>query len=155
MSYQKWLDLFGRNTTDKAVRDTLLKENITPDELEIEDDDISVYKNISGQGISLVFTDEAYYFAKDNMAIGEGAPVLTELSLWLLKSNDGTIYKGPLPFDLQQNFPRSSLAKQFGVPIDSGDDPWWDEWKIGRYALIVEYTEDEQSIYSISLELVP
>jgi len=154
MSYKQWLDLFGRNIDDESVRDALVKVGIDTSALEVEKDDISVVKNVSGKGITLVFSDEAYLHKRDDMAIGEGAPILSEFSLWLQESEDGSVYTGPLPFNLQRDNSRVELRKQFGEPVSSDDDPPWDQWSVDNLVLTVEYNEDEKSLSTVSLELV-
>lgn len=153
MDCQVWLDLFGCNTSDEKLRSALEKKGIQANELEVEKDDISVIEDLAGEGITLVFTDEAFLYKRDDMAIGEGAPVLSELSLWLQESEDGALYTGPLPLDLQPTDSRAALRRRFGNPSSSDDNPPWDQWPVDGLILTAEYTEDEQSLATVSLEL--
>ena len=153
MAFQQWLDLFGRSTDDQELRDALAKKGIAADALEVEKDDISVMVDLNSEGVTLVLTDEAYLHKRDDMRIGEGAPILSEFTLWVAGTEDVSAYGGPLPLGLKQDASRASLRKRFGDPSECDDDPPSDQWTVDDLVLIVEYDEDESGISVVALQM--
>ncbi len=154
MAFQSWLDLFGRNTDDEAVRSALAGKGISASSLELEKDRTTVLTELTGEGITLVFTDEAILHERDDMQIGEGALVLSEINLVLQNSGKGrAAYEGALPYELQRQNSRGDVRAKLGEVDDEDDDPPWDVWEIDDLVLTVEYSDDQSSLKTVSVEL--
>jgi hypothetical protein len=151
MTYKYWLDLIGRNSDDKEIRKALANLGVHRT-LKVKEDDTDVRIDIEDQGITLVFTDEAYLYQKNDRAIGESAPILSEIIMFLGDSSD-TPYTGELPMGLSRQDSQAILRARFGVPFESDDDFNWERWMIEELVLTVIYEEDYEALNSVILGL--
>jgi len=151
-SFGPWLSLFGRDPLDESMSEALRRVGVDAESLRVGHSELSVMTDIC-KGITLTFKlleENAY----------EPPPILCELSLFLISDaededgNPSPSYERALPFELKRADSRDDLRKRFGIPLESEDDEYcvWDQWAVASYAVTVEYSDDKNSIKTITIE---
>jgi hypothetical protein len=145
MDYKQWVQLFGRTTDDKQVREALAKVGIRkPPVIDRDDTDARV----DLPGMTLVFTDPAL-LPELGGDVGEGTGVLSGVIL-MLKQNS---YSGSLPFKLKRDDSQDSLRARFGDPIDEDEEFRWDRWEVDGLVLNITYAKDFASLDRVMVRL--
>jgi hypothetical protein len=147
MNYQDWINLFGRDSEDKAVKDLLAERGVmkVPP---IKKDHLNTRVPLDD---SMLIFGAAELFPSRSSG-GDGACVLSALVL-PLKGYKWGEYKGELPHQLKPTDTQKALRKRFGKPRECDEDFYWDEWVIDGLDLRVTYAEDYKSLAAVSLTL--
>jgi hypothetical protein len=151
MDYRQWIDLFGKTTDDPKVQDSLKGAGVNLP-LKLEEDDTDVRIDLKNTGITLVFTDEAFFHRRDDLAIGEGTLILTQVIL-MLQHSRASLYKGPLPFGLERDDSQEDLRGRFGAPARENPRFLWDEWRLDDLILSATYVKDLKSLSRVGIRL--
>jgi len=147
MDYKEWLNLFGRDSEDKKVKDALAKvgvKKIPP--IKKDDTDTRVMLGDS----MLIFSSPELFPSHE--AGGDGSSILNALVL-PLKGKKWGEYKRELPFQLDRADSQKKLRARLGEPIEHNEDFYWDQWKVDNLLLRVTYTEDLGSLTVVAVEL--
>lgn len=149
MGCKQWVDLFGRSTDDAELREALASAGIAKVP-RIERDETDAAEDITGQGTTLVFTDETLLKRESTV---EGSAVFSEVRLILQHPKGKDLYNGPLPFDLQLESSKDALRNRLGTPIEHNDKYRWDRWRMGELVLTVVYAKDLLSLNRVVVGL--
>jgi hypothetical protein len=149
MDFHDWVGLMGRSADDPSVRDALDRSGITA-RIKIRRNELSARKDLSGQGTTIVFTDESILTPESGTV---GRPVLSAVMVVLQDPNPDDIYTGPLPHHLTKSDSRDGLRARLGPPAESNDAYRTDAWDVDGLRLAASYSKDLNTVTQVSLSL--
>lgn len=147
MDYKPWLELIGKQANDKHVSELLTKAGIKP--VILKSDEISIARDIKGEGFSLLFTDGSVLKPDEGGLIGQ--PILSGILMILKdrKSSSTNIFTGALPYDADKNDTQDELRARLGTPTRTINQQ--DTWIIDGLKVAANYAEDFKSITRMSV----
>jgi hypothetical protein len=149
MAYNEWVQLFRKSADDAQVRKAVVNAGITKP-LKIGRTELSVRRDIKGEGTTVIFTDDSVLPGGGGVA---GRPILSGLMMILQTGNKKNIYNGPLPYDLKVQDSQATVRTRLGPPAQSNDENQTDAWTIDGLQLAVSYAEDLKSLVQVSVSL--
>lgn len=150
MDYTVWAKLMGKAADDPQVMEALRAAGVTK-RMRIGKHETDVRADIDPFGMTIVMTDEAFVHGTEGKVLGAKPPLLTLVTMFPKALVDP--YRGRLPCDLQLSSSRDQLRARFGTCLKSNDSFNWDMWQKDGRILIAFYSEDLQSVDSVSFGL--
>jgi hypothetical protein len=103
-------------------------------------------------GMELVFTDEAFQNKRSDLAIGEGALLLTAI-MFKFRVPEFKDYAGPLPKGLAWGDTLDQVHKKLGNPAEVHPRMPKEFWTIDGVMLSVRYDKEKTAIKGVTLEV--
>jgi hypothetical protein len=103
-------------------------------------------------GMELVFTDEAFQNKRSDLAIGEGALLLTAI-MFKVRVPDFKDYAGPLPKGLAWSDTLDQVHKKLGNPAKVHPRMPTEFWTFDGAMLTVSYDKPKTTIEEVTLEV--
>jgi hypothetical protein len=149
MDYQDWMGLFGRDSEDAKLKDTLAKAGVSkvPPLKQGE-----VRTNVQLGDAMLMFSAGELFPSRNTG--GDGSSLLSGVILPLEGYKWGK-YAGALPFQLSRGDSQAAVRTRLGEPLESDEDFFWDEWMVDQFLVRVTYTENLGSLAAVSVKLPP
>jgi hypothetical protein len=142
MDIEAWTKLFGKSEDDAEVKAALAAAGLKK-KPKLNKDRAFVQFDLSGQGLALRMTDEAYLKNLDDQDIGEGPLILSGVLAYLDSSKSPDLYKGKLPYKLAVGMTGEDVRKILGPPArstDEDDPPILDAWLRDGLEVIATYS---------------
>ncbi|MDV2079160.1 hypothetical protein [Marinobacter xestospongiae] len=138
----------GRPVTDNEMESYLFAQGIdVSKELILKSGDYTAHIERPKKGFSLVFTDEAMFFNKENQPIGKGPLYLEGMFLYAEGKGGYSQYKGELPGGIKFRDHRSDVLTKLGEPnwqrkrrVD--DSIVAEKWGLSGLIVHVTYSRD-------------
>jgi hypothetical protein len=102
-------------------------------------------------GMDLIFTDEAFFSRRPNLAVGEGALLLTAIMFKSSRVPDYTDYAGALPKDIRFGETPAQVQKKVGGPPKLHDFLPSESWALDGVQLSVRYDDEKTAVEQVSL----
>jgi hypothetical protein len=102
-------------------------------------------------GLEVVFTDEAFLTGRRDLAIGEGALLLTAIMLKSSRVPDFADYAGPLPKGIVFGDTPAQVQKKMGAPPKVHNFLPSESWNVDGLQLIVRYDDAKTGVEQVSL----
>lgn len=153
MGIETWAKLLGKSQDDPAVKAALAAAGAKKIP-KLDKDGTEVIFDLSGHGLWLEMTDEAYLKKLDDQDIGEGPLILSGVGAYLIRRKSRDLYKGTLPYKLAAGMTRAAVRKALGPPSSSEDDIPFDSWFRDGLEVITGYTK-ELDLEHLNITLPP
>ena len=150
MKYQELKQQLGRKYGDPEIEKLLKRCGITQ-VLSLGKDETDVRVD-AANGITLIFSDEAFFHQSSSLAIGAGDLIYTGFIL-ILQHPELVVFDGALPNGLSVAETKESIRNRFGVPTTSNENFRWDEFKLDEHILLAVYSRDHSSLARIGLRI--
>lgn len=151
MDYRDWIEFFGR-PADHPDLFSVLKDTGVGETPVVARDETDVRIDVGDSGITLIFTDEAFFYLRDDMAMGEQPPILTGV-IMMLRHPKEPLYTGPLPFGIERGDSKDALRRRFGTPVKENERFRWDQWRVDDLLLLATYVKDLSALARVSIML--
>jgi hypothetical protein len=114
--------------------------------------DTSAYVELPKLGLDLIFGDEAFETRRPDLAIGEGALLLTAIMFKSSHYPDYSEYSGPLPMGLAFGVPPAKVHATLGPPAWVHPLLPTERWAFDGVSLIVLYDKQKTAVKQVSVE---
>ncbi len=145
------VSLLGLSSEHPDVQAFLKSIQATPPNL--PDGDIDVNTSAPAKGLTLVFTDESAHTNNDDLALGEGELLLTNITFLTSRSKGFDTYAGALPFGARFDMTRAELRALLGQPEESDDDLCLDRWTVDGIWFFATYADDFSELKDCAVQL--
>ncbi len=133
------LSLLGRPSDSPEIQDLLRQAGVKDPKL--KKGEVRDWLDLNDMGLALVFTDEAFLTGEKELAIGEGALILTSITFHSGGDPAFSAFAGNLPLGVKFTQSQSDLAAKLGVPERSNPRRRQDRWMIEKVAFYAKYSE--------------
>lgn len=116
MLFEKLEPLLGLSILNPMCASGLKGVGVELQSIKMPVDDYRTYVERLSEGVSLVFTDEAFFLGKGDMAIGTGDVFFSGLFLYPEGKDGYSQYPAPLPFGLRFEDSADVVRARLGVP---------------------------------------
>ena len=144
--------LFGQASDSAGVAAWL--SDLSAPTPKLDSGDVHAWVSVPHLGIDMVFTDEAAFNRRSDLAIGEGALLLASITF---RSNvpDYTDYAGPLPKGILFGDSPDQVHQKLGSPQSVHPRMPKEFWTLNGLKLCVTYDKAKAGAKQVSLELPP
>jgi hypothetical protein len=147
------IGLLGK-ASDSPEVDTWLKQaGATPPKLKKGDFDAHVV--LADDGLELTFTDEAKFNMRNDLAIGEGALLLTAVRFTSASVPDFKPYPGALPYGLAFTNSQSEVHGVIGKAEMSNPRLRIDRWTRDEHWVFAKYNQGLGGLQDLTVQLPP
>lgn len=146
------IDLIGKPSDAPEVVAWLSKAGGKPPKLKKGDTNANVV--LSKLGLELAFDDEAMLFSRKDLAIGEGALILTAVFFDLTKDPKHAAFADPLPFGIAATSSQADMHKLLGKPEESDPDLNLERWTHDGKWVFANYEDGWASMWKLTVQMV-
>jgi hypothetical protein len=141
--------LLGKHSDSTEV-DAFLKSVSAPSP-KLPKGDQTTYSEVPESGLQLVFTDESTFTGDNELAIGEGALILSCV-FFMGSEPDYQRYADPLPYGVRFDMDRKELERTLGTPEWSDDELCTARWDKDGLKFSVKYADDFASVENCGVQ---
>ena len=145
------VSLIGQPSDSPDVQ-TWLQELKAPGP-KLKEGDTDAYVSLPLLGMDLVFTDEAFQTRRPDLAIGEGALLLSAIMLKSSEVADYADYNGPLPGGIVFGDAPAEVHRKLGPPESVHDRQPKEFWTLSGLQLTVSYDRPKTKVKQVTLEV--
>jgi hypothetical protein len=146
----RFIALIGKASDSPEMKTWLDELKAPPPRL--KKGDTSAHVTLPKQGLELVFGDEAFETGRSDLAIGEGALLLTAIMFKSAHVRDFADYSGPLPMGLAFGESPAKVHEKLGLPERVHPVLPTERWAIDGVRLIVTYDKQKSEVRQVSVE---
>jgi hypothetical protein len=149
---EEFLDALGKPASSPEGQ-ALLRELGVTKPVKLKKGDTKANVPVPKAGVELVFADEAFFFKRKDLAIGEGELLFTSVMFYAEIPGKWKAYPGPLPYGLSFSDPPAKVYEMLGKPEWSNEMIGNNRWsKDGRWLFVV-FTPDKQAIQRVIVQI--
>jgi hypothetical protein len=145
--------LLGKSSDSPEVAAWLSQAGAKPPKLPKGDTD--AYVVLKDRGLELMFTDEAKHQMRNDIAIGEGALILSNVRFNSAAVPEFKPYAGPLPYGLAFPNSQADVQRVLGKPEQSNPRLRMDRWTREPHRAFAKYKEGLGELESFNVQLPP
>ena len=150
---KRLVSLIGKPSDSAEVGAWLQELNAPQPKLRSGDTDASI--PLPGLGLELCFSDEASFYRRSDLAIGEGALLLTTVFLKSSKVPNFLDYAGNLPGGLAFGDTRAEVHSKLGSPKDEHDFLPTEFWSMDGLELSIDYDDNKTRAEQVTIWIIP
>jgi hypothetical protein len=143
--------LVGKPSDSAEVRDLLRLGSATDPKL--KKGDVRAWVELNSLGLALVFVDEAFFTKRTDLAIGEGALLLSSVTFHTGSDPAYSPYAGALPFGVRFDQSQGELNAQLGPPERSNPRLRLDRWHINGVWYFAKYAPAADRLLTFSMQM--
>jgi hypothetical protein len=149
-SKNRFAAMIGKASDSPELKTWLAELKASPPRL--KKGDTSAYVTLPKLGLELVFGDEAFETGRADLAIGEGALLLTAVMFKSSHVPDFSEYSGPLPMGLAFGQTPAKVHETMGPPERAHPVLPTERWAFEGARLIVTYDKQKTAVRQVSVE---
>lgn len=145
------MDLIGKTAASPEVERALQEFGAKPPKL--KKGDVQANVTVPNAGLEFAFVDEAFFYKRKDLAIGEGDLILTTVMFYADDPGKWTGYAKPLPFDLSFSQTIPAVIEHLGPPEVTIERMGIRRWRKQDRWLFVVSKADKHSIRRIAVQI--
>ena len=145
------ISLLGKSSDSPEIQDMLRQAGAKDPKL--KKGDVRAWVDLNDLGLALVFADEAFFTREENLAIGEGALILTSITIHSGDDPDFAAFAGVLPLGVEFSQSQRDLLARLGKPEWSNSFLLKDRWLVDGTRFLVQYADDLDRILTFSIQV--